>query len=102
MSGKDFDVAKNIKMTENLQCQMLAAVSHFFTAMQENATKAEKAEILADLEIVMYLLAARMGISKETLDQKATAKLKLGLLQEERPEWKTSLLELHRELGQKT
>ncbi|MDD4843333.1 MAG: MazG-like family protein [Anaerotignum sp.] len=101
MEGKDFDIAKNIKMTENLQCQMLSAVSQFFTAMQENAAKAEKAEILAELEIVMYLLAARMGISKETLDQKAVAKLKLGLLQEERPEWKTSLLELHRELGLK-
>jgi hypothetical protein len=101
MEGKDFDIAKNIKMTENLQCQMLSAVSQFFSAMQENAGKAEKAEILAELEIVMYLLAARMGISKETLDQKAVAKLKLGLLQEERPEWKTSLLELHRELGLK-
>mgnify|MGYP001207602620 CR=1 FL=1 len=101
MDTKDFDIAKNIKMTENLQCQMLSAVAQFFSAMQENATKAEKAEILAELEIVMYLLAARMGISKETLDQKAAAKLKLGLLQEERPEWKTSLLELHRELGLK-
>ncbi|MDD3393201.1 MAG: hypothetical protein EOM28_02625 [Clostridia bacterium] len=101
MNGKDFDVAKNIKMTENLQCQMLSAVAQFFTAMQGDAAKAEKTEILADLEIVMYLLAARMGISKDALDQKAAAKLKLGLLQEERPEWKTSLLELHRELGQK-
>ena len=36
MVGKDFDVAKNIKMTENLQCQMLAVLSDFFTAMQQN------------------------------------------------------------------
>ncbi|MFV0314333.1 MAG: MazG-like family protein [Anaerotignum sp.] len=98
MSGSEFDIAKNIKMTENLQCQMLAVVSQFFTAMQENASKAEKTEILAELEIVMYLLAGRMGISKETLDQKAMAKLKVGLLKEERFEWKTSLLELHNEL----
>lgn len=98
MSGSEFDIAKNIKMTENLQCQMLAVVSQFFTAMQENASKAEKTEILAELEIVMYLLAGRMGISKENLDQKAMAKLKVGLLQEERLEWKTSLLELHNEL----
>mgnify|MGYP000969593747 CR=1 FL=1 len=101
MNGKEFDVAKNIKMTENLQCRMLSVVAQLYTAMQENAVKAEKTEILADLEIVMYLLAARMGISKETLDQKAVAKLKLGLLQEERPEWKNSLLELYQELGQK-
>ncbi|KAF5081084.1 MazG-like family protein [anaerobic digester metagenome] len=101
MNGKDFDVAKHVKMTENLQCRMLSSVAQFYTAMQENATKGEKAEILADLEIVMYLLAARMGISKQTLDEKATAKLKLGLLEEERPEWKTPLLELLRELGQK-
>jgi len=101
MNGRDFDVAKNIKMTENLQCRMLSVVSQLYTAMQENATKAEKTEILADLEIVMYLLAGRMGISKDALDQKAATKLKLGLLQEERPEWKNSLLELHREMGQK-
>ena len=42
MVGKDFDVAKNIKMTENLQCQMLAVLSDFFTAMQQNAPKVEK------------------------------------------------------------
>lgn len=94
MIGKDFDVAMSVKMTDNLQCQLLSGVSEFFTAMQADATKAEKTEILADIEIVLYLLAARMGISKENLDQKAIGKLKLGLLQEERLQWKSALLEL--------
>lgn len=101
MNGRELDIAKNIKMTENLQCQMLSAVSELYCAMQQDLPKAEKAEILANLEIVMYLLAERMGISKDTLDQKAAARLKLGLLQEERPEWKTALLALHREMAQK-
>ena len=63
MVGKDFDVAKNIKMTENLQCQMLAVLSDFFTAMQQNAPKVEKTEILARMEVLLYLMAARLQIS---------------------------------------
>ena len=57
MVGKDFDVAKNIKMTENLQCQMLAVLSDFFTAMQQNAPKVEKTEILARMEVLLYPMA---------------------------------------------
>lgn len=100
MVGKDFDVAKNIKMTENLQCQMLAVLSYFFTAMQQNAPKAEKTEILARMEVLLYLMAARLGISRAAMDRKAAANIKLGLLEEEKGEWKSALLELLHELEQ--
>ena len=76
MVGKDFDVAKNIKMTENLQCQMLAVLSDFFTAMQQNAPKVEKTEILARMEVLLYLMAARLGISRAAMDRKAVAWLR--------------------------
>ncbi|MBR4015476.1 MAG: hypothetical protein IKI88_04635 [Anaerotignum sp.] len=94
MIGKDFDVAKNIKMTEQLQCEMLAVLSEFFTAMQKNASKTEQTEILARLEVLLYLMASRLGISKDAMDRKAAASIKLGLLEEEKEEWKASLLEL--------
>lgn len=99
MVGKDFDVAKNIKMTEDLQCQMLAVLSEFFTAMQKNAAKAEKTEILARMEVLLYLMAGRLGISRAAMDRKAAASIKLGLLEEEKGEWKGELLELLHALG---
>ena len=98
MLGKELDVAKNIRMTEDVQCQLLAVLSEFFTSMQKNASKAEKTEILARLEVLVYLMADRLGISKEALDHKAAAGIRLGLLQEEKEEWKPALLELLHEL----
>ena len=92
MLGKDFDVAKNIKMTEDLQCQMLSVLSEFFTAMQKNDSKNEKMEILARLEVLLYLTAGKLGISKEALDGKTVSGIRLGLLQEEKEEWKPALL----------
>ena len=35
---KSFDVARNIRMTQELQCQMLAQVADLFTAMHNNPT----------------------------------------------------------------
>ena len=81
-------------MTEQLQCEMLAVLSEFFTAMQKNASKTEQTEILARLEVLLYLMASRLGISKDAMDRKAAASIKLGLLEEEKEVWKASLLEL--------
>ncbi len=94
MFGKEFDVAKNMKMTESLQCQMLAVLSEFFTAMQKNVSKTEQTEILARLEVLLYLMAGRLGISKDALDRKAVASIRLGLAEAEKGEWNQSLLEL--------
>lgn len=98
MLGQDFDVTKNIKMTEDLQCELLSSVAEIFQAMNKNVSKSEKAELLANTEILLCLLAGRMGISKATLDQKAIARLRVGLVNEDRTEWKTSLLQLLHEL----
>ena len=94
MAGMDLDVAKKIRMTQDLQCQMLSALSDFFMAMQQNASKADKTEILADMEILLYLMGERMGISRDGMDRKAASKLRLGLLEEKREEWRASLLSL--------
>ena len=65
MPEKSFDVARNIRMTQELQCQMLSQVADLFTAMHNNASKAEQTELLAKLEISLRLLAGRLGISQE-------------------------------------
>ena len=88
------DIAKIIKMIDNLQCQLLSFVSQLFLSMQNNdITTAERAEILANIEVILYLLSDKLGVSSKTLDQKAISRIKVGLLQEDnKEEWKASLL----------
>ncbi len=101
MIQKDFDVARNLKMTEDLQCMLLARVSDLFSSMNQKGTRAEQLELLAELEVTMLLLSLKLGISKEALDQKAIAKIKLDLVKEERTEWKNALLETLATLSRK-
>ena len=88
------EIAKNIKMIDNLQCQLLSFVSQLFLSMQDsNTTTAERAEILANIEVILYLLSDKLGVSSKTLDQKAISRIKVGLLKEySGEEWKASLL----------
>ncbi len=88
------ELAKNIKIIDNLQCQLLSLVSQLFLSMQNSEmTTAERAEILAGIEVILYLLSEKLGVSCKTLDQKAMARIKVGILKEEsNEEWKNSLL----------
>lgn len=95
---KSFDVARNIRMTQELQCQMLAQVADLFTAMHNNASKAEQTELLAKLEISLRLLAGRLGISQDGLSRKAAMTLKAALVQEDVSAWKSDLLTVLHEL----
>lgn len=93
MIQKDFDVAKSLQMTEELQCILLARVSDLFLAMNQKSSKVEQTEILAEIKITLHLLSLKLGVSNESLNQKAISKIKLQLLKEDRAEWKTALLE---------
>lgn len=100
MSKGEMDIAKNIKMIENLQCQLLRLVSDLFCSMQDNrATAKDRADLLANIEIMTYLLAERLGISPQALDQKVVARLKVGMLEEEgSDEWKATLLGIYKHM----
>ncbi len=88
------EITKNIKMIDNVQSQLLSFVSQLFLSMQNNdITTAERAEILANIEVILYLLSDKLGVSSKTLDQKAISRIKVGLLKEDNnEEWKASLL----------
>ncbi len=92
MSEQNFDIASNIRMTQELQCQMLSLLSDFFTAMQQNASKTEQTERLADMEIALRLMAARLGISNETLSHKAVMRIKAYLVQSDAHALQSDLL----------
>ena len=58
------EIAKNIKIIDNLQCQLLSLVSQLFLSMQNSdMTTAERAEILAGIEVILYLLSEKLGVS---------------------------------------
>ena len=88
------EIAKNIKMIEGLQCELLSLVSQLFLSMQDsNATTAQRAEILANIEVMVYLLSEKLGVSPKNLDQKAISRMKLGILQQDSSEqWRAPLL----------
>lgn len=98
------EIAKNIKIIDNLQCQLLSLVSQLFLSMQNSdMTTAERAEILANIEVILYLLSEKLGVPCKTLDQKAIARIKIGILKEEsNEEWKNSLLGILHYLDNRT
>ncbi|MFI3231526.1 MAG: MazG-like family protein [bacterium] len=83
-SQNKLDITKNIKMIEILKGQILEGVSdlHNSFIQQDNSTS-DKVEIFADLIILIYILARRIGVSPETLLVKINNKLKVGVLQDE-------------------
>jgi len=97
------DIAKNLRMIEELQCELLHLVSELFSMMKGNkGTSKEQGEILANIEITGYLLAEKLGVSNQALEQKIVSRLKLGMAQEEgSQEWKDSLRGLLYHMGKK-
>ncbi len=82
-----------------MQCELLSLVSQLYSSMRDaNAQTKDRAEILANMQIMVYLLAERLGISFQVLDQKIISKLKLGVLEDGGEEWKSSLLALLRHM----
>lgn len=99
MASNELDITKNIKMIEEMQCELLSLVSQLYCSMRDsNAQTKDRAEILANIQIIVYLLGKRLGISFQALDQKMVSKLKLGVLEESGDEWKSALLALLRHM----
>ncbi len=83
MSSPDFDITKNIRTIEMLKSQLLSGVSDLHAdLLNVSIDRDERSEILADILIVTYLLANRLGVSHKSLDAKAIHKLKLGMLED--------------------
>lgn len=99
----EIEIAKNLRMVEELQCEMLQLVSELFFTMKGNRISGkEQSELLANLQITGYLLAEKLGISNQALDQKMISRLKLGMAQEEgSQEWKDALRGLLYHMGKK-
>lgn len=98
MLSNEFEITKNIRMTEEIQCQLLEAVSTLFRVLHDNGSRVQKAEALARAELLLGLLSKRMNVSRDFLDQKEVAQIKLMLLDEEKAAWRMDLLQTLREM----
>ncbi|MBR1735987.1 MAG: MazG-like family protein [Firmicutes bacterium] len=83
VSGDKFDVTKNIRMIEMLKAQLLRNVADLYKNLSYGSdNEEERLEILADMTIITYMLASRLGVSNMALDEKMKKKLRIGLLEE--------------------
>lgn len=82
IDGKLF-VTQNIKIIEMLKSQLLGHIADLYASMNDenNADSFEKRnEIFANLMIINYSLASKLGVSPTALDMNAIKKLKIGAL----------------------
>lgn len=98
---KEFDITRSLKIIEKLKAQLLSDVANLFSGMLDygKQTYGDRGDILANIIILTYLLAKRLGIPYNTLDMKIRNKLKLGVLENtDEQEWFSDLTALLRHL----
>lgn len=74
---KELDIAKHIKLIEWLKTELLDNVSALFRGFQQGRDLLLK-EALANLIILSYLLARRLGMRYSQLDELILEKIRLG------------------------
>ncbi len=81
MAKDEMDIAGSIKLIEGLKSQLLTSVADLHENLLGNGEEAsQRGDILANLAILTYILANRLGITNQNLDAKINAKLKIGIL----------------------
>ena len=81
---KTIDIAGNIHRIEWLKSEMLSALSDLYRALLDTkeTAKDKVVDYLSSMVLACYLLARRLGVSYEAVDQGVRDRIKLGLLEE--------------------
>ena len=100
MYKKELDVAKNIKIIESLKCELLSDLSQLYSGMAnpDSMEQQERDDILANMIMVTYMLAKKLGVPYHTLDLKILNKLKVGIIQNSDNEWYKEIAGLSRHI----
>ena len=100
MYKKEVDVAQNIKIIESLKCELLSDLSQLYTGMSnpDYMETQERDDILANMIMVTYMLAKKLGVPYHTLDLKILNKLKVGIIQNGDNEWYKEIAGLSRHI----
>lgn len=96
---KELDIAKNIHIIESLKCELLSDLAQLYTGMFDSHSNEafEKDDIIANMIMVSYILAKRLGISYHSLDMKILNKLRLGTMEDDR-QWYSDLISLSKHI----
>jgi len=82
---KEIDITRNIKTIEWLKSELLTDVANLFKAMV-NGVREELhdtiSDTIANIILISYLLARRLGVSYTSVEMKLENKIKLGLIEE--------------------
>ncbi|NLO25269.1 MAG: hypothetical protein GX114_03890 [Clostridiales bacterium] len=84
-STKDkVEVTRNMRLVEWLKCEMLSGVATFYQLMHRGSRESQEAlsDVIANIILVAYLLARRMGLTYAAIDLKIQNKIKLGITEE--------------------
>lgn len=86
----DLDVTKNINIIESLKSNALYKMADLFRYQDAEGQVMDKSGTVADLMILLYLLAEKMGYSYSVTDKNIINRLTAGIKSEE-GEWREDL-----------
>lgn len=95
------DISRSIKIIEFLKCELLNSVSAVFEALFKGTKEGQQMIIegLANIILVTYSLARRLGIEYSSIDKKVKEKARLHILEEHHLEkWYGDLSSLYQHL----
>lgn len=94
---RDTDITRNIRIIEFLKSELLASVASLYKILLKGTKVSREAlqDILANIILVTYILAKRLGLSYAVIDSKIMDKIKIGKLEEHETEkWYGDLTDL--------
>ncbi len=95
------DIGRSIKIIGFLKCELLNSVSAVFEAIYRGSKEGQQMilEGLANIILVTYSLAKRLGIEYSSIDKKVREKARLHILEEHHLEkWYGDLSSLYQHL----
>lgn len=85
---EEIDVIQRLKMIEKLKSALLSKVADLFYNMSEtDGEEGSSTQILAEITMLSYMLANRLGAPYEVIDLKLLDKLKCELKSSDEDEW---------------
>lgn len=83
--NEEIDVLENIKVIEWVKAELLGAVTSLYRVLQKGAKSSQDMmrDSIADIIILTYLMARRLGLDFSSVDMEVRNKLKAGILEED-------------------
>lgn len=100
---KGSDVTRNVKIMEWMKTELLMSLGDLFNLILKGVKPLDEAlqDTLANIIMITYLLAKRLGISFTEIDYKVKEKIKRGISEDHSVErWYGDLSELKKHMDQ--